>query len=75
MQGGDVMDTKLVMSFKCAEGGTFSCNIDDPLDDLTAVQVAAVMDNMIAADAFDIKGGLREKASAEIVTITTNKLF
>ncbi|WP_313164657.1 DUF2922 domain-containing protein [Sedimentibacter sp.] len=69
------MDTKLVMSFKCAEGGTFSCNIDDPLDDLTAVQVAAVMDNMIAADAFDIKGGLREKVSAEIVTITTNKLF
>ncbi|WP_398444722.1 DUF2922 domain-containing protein, partial [Sedimentibacter sp.] len=51
------METKLTMSFKCAEGGTFSCNIDDPLDDLTAVQVAAVMDNMIAADAFDIKGG------------------
>ena len=69
------METKLTMSFKCAEGGTFSCNIDDPLDDLTAVQVAAVMDNMIAADAFDIKGGLKEKASAEIVTITTNKLF
>ncbi|WP_398445044.1 hypothetical protein [Sedimentibacter sp.] len=33
------------------------------------------MDNMIAADAFDIKGGLKEKVSAEIVTITTNKLF
>ena len=69
------MDTKLSMSFKCAEGGTFTCNIDDPLDALTAEQVGTVMDDMIAADAFDIKGGLREKVSAEIVTITTNKLF
>jgi len=63
------------MSFKCAEGGTFSCNLDDPLDDLTAVQVSTVMDNIISADAFDIKGGLKEKVSAEIVTTMTNKLF
>jgi len=75
MQGGDAMSTKLTMSFKCAEGGTFSCNLDDPLDDLTAVQVTTVMDHMIATDAFDIKGGLREKASAEIVTTITNKLL
>jgi len=63
------------MSFKCAEGSTLSCNIDDPLDELTAVQVSTVMDDIIAADALDIKGGLREKASAEIITIMTNKLF
>ncbi|WP_313340055.1 DUF2922 domain-containing protein [Sedimentibacter sp.] len=69
------MATILTMSFKCVEGGTFTCNLDDPLDDLTAVQVSTVMDNIIAADAFDIKGGLKEKASAEIVIITTNKLF
>lgn len=69
------MSTKLTMSFKCAEGGTFSCNLDDPLDELTAVQVSAVMDDIIAADAFDIKGGLKEKASAEIITITKNRLL
>ncbi|WP_312699489.1 DUF2922 domain-containing protein [Sedimentibacter sp.] len=69
------MSTKLTMSFKCAQGGIFSCNLDDPLDDLTAVQVSAVMDDIIAADAFDIKGGLKEKASAEIVTTMTNKLL
>ena len=69
------MFTKLTMSFKCAEGGTFSCNLDDPLDELTAEQVGSVMDNIIAADAFNIKGGLKEKGSAEIVTIMTDKLF
>ncbi len=75
MQGGDAMSTKLTMSFKCAEGSTFSCNLDDPLDELTAEQVSTVMDDIIAADAFDIKGGLKEKASAEIITIMTNKLL
>ncbi len=69
------MSTKLTMSFKCAEGSTFSCSLDDPLDELTAEQVSAVMDDIIVADAFDIKGGLKEKASAEIITIMTNKLL
>ncbi len=69
------MATKLTMSFKCVEGSTFSYNLDDPLDDLTKEQVSTVMDDIIAADAFDIKGGLKEKASAEIIIITTNKLF
>lgn len=69
------MSTKLTMSFKCAEGSTFSCNIEDPLDELTAEQVGSVMDDMISADAFNIKGGLKEKSSAEIVTIMKNKLF
>ncbi len=69
------MSTKLNMSFKCEEGSTFSCNLNDPLDELTTEQVSTVMDDMILADAFDIKGGLKEKASAEIITIITNKLF
>jgi len=63
------------MSFKCAEGSNFYCNLDDPLDELTAEQVGTVMDDMIAADAFDVKGGLREKASAEIIITTKKKLF
>lgn len=39
------MSTKLTMSFKCAEGSTFSCNLDDPLDELTAEQISTVMDD------------------------------
>lgn len=69
------MSTKLSMSYKCAEGGTFSLKLDDPLDGLTAEQVSEFMDYIIAADAFDIKGGLTEKASAEIITTTKKKLF
>ena len=70
-----MVTTKLTMSFKCAEGNTFSLKLDDPLDDLAAEQVSIVMDGIIASDAFDIKGGLREKSSAEIITIMTNRLF
>ena len=69
------MSTKLNMTFKCAEGGTFSLSLDDPLDDLTPLQVSNVMDHIIAADAFDIKGGLRSKSSAEIITITKKILI
>lgn len=69
------MSTKLTMSFKCAEGNTVSYNLDNPIDELTAVQVSTVMEDMIDADAFDVKGGLKEKKSAEIITITKNKLF
>lgn len=69
------MSTKLTMSFKSAEGNTVSYNLEDPLDELTAEQVSTVMDDMIAADAFDVKGGLREKASAEITITTKQKLF
>lgn len=69
------MSTKLTMSFRTAEGSKVSYSLDDPIDGLTAVQVGTFMDHMIAEDAFDIKGGLREKISAKVITTKTEELF
>ncbi|WP_398443207.1 DUF2922 family protein [Sedimentibacter sp.] len=38
----------------CAEVSTFSLSLDDPLDDLTPLQVSNVMDNIITANAFNM---------------------
>lgn len=68
------MSTKLVMSFRSAEGGTVSYSLDDPLEDLTSAQVTGFMNELIDADVFDIKGGLREIKSAELITTVKKEL-
>lgn len=68
-------NTKLTMSFKSQEGSKVSLNVNNPKAGLTAEEVSTVMDHLIDADAFDMKGGLREKVYAEVTRTTKERLF
>ena len=53
-----------------------SISLNNPNDDLTAVQVQGAMDTIIAKNVFDSSGGdLVSKVSAKIIDTTTNELF
>lgn len=62
------MSKKLVMTFKSADGSTVSYSLDDPIDELTESMVSDFMNMLIDADVFDVKGGLKEIKSAEVIT-------
>lgn len=70
------MAKKLVMSFLTAQGATSSMTIDEPKEDLTALEVSAVMESIITQNVFNTsKGDLTEIKSAEIITTTEEILI
>ncbi|MGD9569357.1 MAG: DUF2922 domain-containing protein [Sedimentibacter sp.] len=65
------MAKRLVMAFKTVEGTTSTLTVDEPKADLTAAEVRAVMDTIVAQNIFNTNSGdLIEVKSAEIITTT-----
>ncbi|WP_326907750.1 DUF2922 domain-containing protein [Sedimentibacter sp. MB31-C6] len=70
------MAKKLVMSFLTAEGTTSSMTIDEPKEDLTELEVRAVMETIISQNVFNTsKGDLTEIKTANIVSTSTENLI
>lgn len=66
----------LRMVFLNAASKQVNLSVNNPKDTLTAAEVQAVMDSIIAKNVFLSAGGdLVSKVSARIVDTTTNELF
>lgn len=66
----------LRMSFTNALGSSVSITLPEPKVDLTAVQIEAVMDQIIAKDIFLSTGGsLLSKRDIKIIDTTTDDLY
>jgi len=66
----------LRMTFNNALGSAVSITLPEPKENLTAVQIEAVMDQIIAKNIFLTSGGaLVSKRDVKIVDTTTNDLY
>jgi hypothetical protein len=66
----------LRMTFNSASGSAVSISLPEPKADLTAAQIEAVMDQIIAKDIFLTSGGaLVSKRDVKIVDTTTDDLY
>ena len=66
---------KLYMSFKSSSDATLSLVIDDPREDLTALEVKAAMDAIINTDVLGSKKGkITSVHAAKIVEQTVTEL-
>ena len=66
----------LRMTFNSALGTAVSITLSEPKTDLTAAQIEAVMDQIIAKDIFLTSGGaLVSKRDVKIVDTTTNDMY
>ncbi|MHB8124597.1 MAG: DUF2922 domain-containing protein [Desulfitobacteriaceae bacterium] len=66
----------LRMTFNDSLGGAASITLPEPKADLTAVQIEAVMDQIIALNVFVGTGGaLISKKDIKIIGTTTDDLF
>lgn len=66
----------LRMSFSNAAGGSVTMTLPEPRPDVTALEIEAVMDQIIAKNIFTSSGGdLISKRDIKIVDTTTNDLY
>jgi hypothetical protein len=66
----------LRMTFNNAQGGAVSLTLPDPKDGITAVEIEAVMDQIIAKNIFTGTGGVMvSKRDIKIVDTTTDDLY
>lgn len=66
----------LRMTFNNALGNAVSITLPEPKADLTAAQIEAVMDLIIAKDIFLTSGGaLVSKKDVKVVDTTTNDMY
>jgi hypothetical protein len=66
----------LRMSFNTSLGGAMTITLPDPKAGITAAEIEAVMDQIIAKDIFLTSGGaLLSKRDVKIVNTTTDDLF
>ena len=69
------MAKQLVMNFLNESGKKVSVSLNSVKDTVTAVEVSAAMDVIIAKDAFITKGGsVKEKLSAQIITKNVDQI-
>lgn len=74
-EGGDIMATKLEMSFKNAMDNKSTISIDNPKSDITDAEVAAVMQNILNKNIFNTNGGdLVSIGGARVMTTTVDEL-
>ena len=63
-------------TFENANGSTFTLTLPEPREDVTAVEIEAAMDLVIAKNIFSTSGGdLTAKRDIKIVDTTTDDLF
>jgi hypothetical protein len=66
----------LRMSFNDSMGGALTITLPDPKEGITAVEIEAVMDQILAKDIFLTSGGsLVSKRDVKIVNTVTDDLF
>ena len=66
----------LRMTFNSTLGSAVSITLPEPKEDLTGVQIEAVMDQIIAKNIFLTTGGeLVSKRDIKIIDTTTNDLY
>ena len=67
--------SKLEMEFKDIDGKKFSLTLDEPREDITEVEVRAVMDDVIAKNIFyTTAGDVVTPAGAKVITTTVETL-
>ncbi|NMB27713.1 MAG: DUF2922 domain-containing protein [Tissierellia bacterium] len=67
--------SKLEMEFKDADGKKFSLSLDEPREDITDLEVKAVMDDVIAKNIFyTAAGDIVTTVGARIITTTVEEL-
>ena len=67
--------SKLEMEFKDAGGKKFSLSLDEPREDITDVEVRAVMEDVIAKDIFyTAAGDIVSPVAARIITTTVENI-
>ena len=67
--------SKLEMEFKDIGGKKFSLTLDEPREDITEVEVRAVMDDVIAKDIFyTAAGNVVTPVGAKVITTTVETL-
>lgn len=68
---------KLIMSFLTDEDTTVSMTLDDPIDDVEAETVSAVMEELVLKNVFQDKDGnnISISAGAKVRAVTDNILF
>lgn len=66
----------LRMTFRSQGGTSMSISLDNPRTDVTAAEIEAVMDTIIAKNIFNTTGGdLASKYDVKIIDKTTNDLY
>jgi len=66
----------LRMTFGAADGTSFSISLNNPREGLTAAEIEAAMDTVIAKNIFQSSGGdLVAKKDAKIIDTTTNDMY
>ncbi len=66
----------LRMVFKNQAGSNYTISLDDPRSDLTAAEIEAVMDQIIASNILTTSGGdLVSKYDVKIIDRTVNDLY
>ena len=66
----------LRMVFANQAGGNVTINLDNPIENLAAAEITAVMDTIIAKNIFTSTGGdLVSKKDAKIIDTASNDLY
>ena len=69
------MSKKLYMYFKNTNGGTVSLSVDDPREDLSALEVKTAMESIVASDVLESsKGKITTAYAAKVVEQTVTEL-
>jgi len=69
-------DKTLRMVFRNQEGKNVTISLDNPRENLTAAEIEAAMDMVIARNIFTSSGGdLVTKQDIKVISNTTNDLF
>ena len=67
--------SKLEMEFKDEEGKKFSLTIDEPREDVTEVEIKAIMDDVIQKNIFHtVAGDIVSIVGAKVISLTLRLL-
>lgn len=68
------MEKVLAMNFKTGLGRSMRVTLEDPRDDITADEIKETMNLIISKDIFNVEGGVKEIASANIITTQSEQV-
>lgn len=68
------MRSILELYFRTGLGRTFRISLDNPREDITPLEVEAVMNRILDKDIFDVPGGLTEILRAQLISTETQRI-
>lgn len=68
------MDKVLAMNFKTGLGRNMRVSLEDPKEDISPDEIKETMNLIISKDIFNVEGGVKEIASANITTTQTEEV-